>query len=195
MDKLYKAHFLSQLKARMPVDLPDFALQKVPPTGHPLRARFAASKLYCRQLPSSRCVWLEWFPGEGVDREFFVLVGWSLSPQVLPTTQPGDMRIYEIHGPISGMECGALNVQQVEGRQVVEGFRIATPWDQLYKLSPRATDEERKGVMNKAHAEYLAVSDAERIEVVRVAMNEAFVCIRSILPKFTSTLEGLPSAA
>ena len=195
MDKLYKPHFLSQLKARMPADLPEFLPHKVPPAGHPLRSRFAGSKLYLKVLPSARCVWLEWFPGEGVERQFFALLGWSFSAEVLPTTQPGDMRIYEIHEPARGMVSGALNVQQVQGRQVVEGFKIATPWDQLYELSPRVTDQERTRVMNKAHAEYLAVSDAERIEAVRLAMNEAFASIRSVLPRFASTLESLPGAA
>lgn len=191
MDKLYKPHFLSQLKARMPVDLPDFAPHKLPPAGHPLRSRFAGSKLYLKQLPSARCVWLEWFPGEGVEREFFALLGWSLSAQVLPTNQPGDMRIYAIHGAVPGIECGALNVQQIEGRQAVAGFRIATPWDQLYQLSPRVADKERKRVMDKAYAEYLAVTDAQRIDAVRVALNEAFACIQGVLPGFTGALEAL----
>lgn len=191
MDKLYKPHFLSQLKARMPVDLPDFVPHKLPPAGHPSRSRFAGSKLYLKQLPSARCVWLEWFPGEGVEREFFALLGWSLSAQVLPTNQPGDMRIYDIRGPVPDMACGALNVQQVEGRQAVAGFAIATPWDQLYQRSPRVTEDERKRVMNKAYVEYLAVTDAERIDAARVALNEAFACIQSVLPGFTGTLENL----
>lgn len=192
MDKLYKPHFLSQLKARMPAELPEFVVHKTPPVGHPLRARFAGSKLYRKDLASTRCVWLEWFPGEGVERQLFAMLGWSFSADVLPTNEPGDMRIYEIHGPVQGMPCGALNVQQVEGRQVVEGFRIATPWDQLYELNSRVTEIERKRVMNKAYAEYLAVTDAQRIEAVRRAMNEAFACVQGVLPRFSNELERLP---
>jgi len=195
MDKLYKSHFLSQLKARMPEELQDFSPHKTPAAGHPLRSRFSSSKLYLKQLPSMRCVWLEWFPCEGVDREFFAFLGWSQTADVLPTNQPGDMRIYDLHGPVPDMPCGALNVQQVEGRQAIAGFSIATPWDQLYKLSPRVSEAERKRVMDKAYAEYLAVTDAERIEAVRRALNEAFAAVRSVLPDFVSQLERLPRDA
>lgn len=178
----------------MLAELSDFAPHKVPLVGHPLRSRFSTSKLYLRRLASLHCAWLEWLPCEGVDREFFVYLGWSLSPEVLPDNLPGDMSIYSLRGPANSVR-GTLNVQQIEGRQVIEGFRIATPWDQLYELSPRVSDAERKKVMGEAYAQYLAVTDAERIEAVRRAMDEAFKAIHSVLPDFVSRLERLSSDA
>jgi hypothetical protein len=192
MDKLYKAHFLSQLKARMPTALPDFEPHKTPPAGHPLRGRFAGSKLYVKRNSPTRCLWLEWFPADGVEREFFAFLGWSPAADVLPTNAPGDHRVYGLRGPVADMPFGAINVQQAEGRQAIRGFVIATPWDQLYELSPRVPDAERKRVMHKAHAEYLALTDAERIEAVRGAMDEAFKCIHGVLPLFASQLEQQP---
>lgn len=195
MDKLYKPHFLSQLKARMPAELPEFAPHKTPVAGHPLRTRFSGSTLYLKQLASGRCAWLEWLPCEGVDRAFFAYVGWSPAADVLPTNQPGDRRIYDLRGPAPDIPCGTINVQQLEGRQAIAGFAIATPWDQLYKLSPRATEVERKRVMNKAYAEYLAVTEVQRIDAVRQALNEAFTALHSVLPTFVNQLERLPSDA
>jgi len=194
MDKLYKVQFLSQLKARMPLDRPEFSLQKVP-KDHPLRSRFAGSLLYLRQLPSRHCVWLEWFPGDGVEREFYAFLGWSFDPAVLPANEPGDMRIHSIHEPSAGFAAGALNVQAVERRQAIAGFRIATPWDQLYTLSPRASEADQKSVMNKAYAEYRAVTEAQRVDAVRNAMNEAFASVASVLPRFTLALKRLTSDA
>jgi len=191
MDKLYKPHYLSQLKARMAQELPVFKAHKVPPVGHPSRSRFVGSHLYVKQLPSKRCIWLEWFPCEGVDREFFAFLGWSLDIEVLPVNQPGDVRIYEWKGPVPVVPCGTINVQQIEGRQAITGFNIPTPWDQLYKLSPRASEAERKMAMDKAHAEYLAVTEAQRIEAVRQAMNEAFTVIHTILPEFEVDLHRI----
>lgn len=190
MDKLYKPYFLSQLKARMQFDRPEFVLQKVN-KDHPSRARFTGSLLYLQQLPGGPCVWLEWFPGEGVEREFYVYIGWSFNPVVLPINQAGDARVHSAREPIAGVPAGALNVQQVEGRQAIAGFRIATPWDQLYALGPRASEAEHKRVMNKAYAEYLALTEAERVEAVRVAMNEAFAAVASVLPRFTIALQSL----
>lgn len=188
MDKLYKPHFLSQLKARMAAELAEYSLHKTPAVGHPQRARFSASKLYLKQLPSKRCVWLEWFPGDGVEREFFAYLGWSPDAEVLPVNEPGDMRIYDLRGPVPDIPCGTLNVQQLEGRQAIAGFRIATPWDQLVQLSPRVSDTERKRVMEKAYAEYLAVNEAQRVEAVRQSMNEAFRAVHAVLPDFVARL-------
>lgn len=193
MDKLYKPHFLSQLKARMHTELQGFVQHKTPPAGHPLRSRFSSSKLYLKRLPSGRCVWLEWLPGDGVEREFCALLGWSESVDILPTNKSGDMRVYDLRGPIADLRCGIINVQQIEGRQAIGGFTIATPWDQLYTLSPRASEAERKRVMNKAYAEHLAVTEVERVEAVRRAMNVAFKSILGVLPGFESQLERLPS--
>lgn len=191
MDKLYKPHFLSQLKARMPIELPEFGLHRVP-KDHPRRTDFTASVLYLRQLPSQHCVWLDWFPGEGVEREFYAYLGWSLAPEVLPHNTPGDQRIHFLHEPSADVPTGALNVQQVKRRQAIAGFTIATPWDTFYQLSPRAPDEERKMVMDKAYGQYLAVTDVERAHAVRAAMDEAFRSITSVLPRFCDALSNIP---
>ena len=192
MDKLYKPHLMSQLKLRMQTELSEFVPHKTPPVGHPLRDRFSSSKLYRKTLLSSRCVWLEWMPGEGVEREFTALMGWSPSADVLPTNEPGDRRVFDLRGPVQALSCGVLNVQQIEGRQAIGGFTIATPWDQLYALKPNAAEAERKRVMNQAHVEYLAVTDAQREEAVRCALDEAFTAILRVLPGFELELERLP---
>lgn len=192
MDSLYKAHVLSQLRLRMQAELSEFVSHKIPPVGHPLRYRFSSSKLYRKTLPSTRYVWLEWMLGEGVEREFTALLGWSHSGDVLPTNQSGDMRIHEMRGPVHTLSCGVLNVQQIEGRQAIGGFTIATPWDQLYALQPNTAEAERKRVMKKAYIEYLAVTDTERVVAVRSALDEAFSSILRVLPGFELQLERLP---
>lgn len=194
MDKLYKPYFLSQLKTRMSAEHPEFKPRKVA-KDDPLRWLFSTSSLYFQQLSTGRCVWLNWQPGDGVDREFFVSLGWSFGASVLPHNELGDQRVHSLKEPAPGFMSGLLNVQTVEGRQAIGSYRIATPWEQLYRLSPRAPEAERERVMDKAYAEYLAVPESERIEAVRVALGQAFNSINSVLPRFTSALESLPSSA
>jgi hypothetical protein len=190
MDKLYKSHFLSELKARMSAERGEFKIRKVA-KDDPLRWQFSSSSLYIHQLPSGRCVWLDWIPGEGVEREFFVYLGWSFDPSVLPHNRPGDIRVHSLKGPTYGFAAGHINVQAVEGRQAILGFKIATPWDQLYRLRISASEDERKQVMNKAYAEHLALPDSQRVEAVHNALNEAFDTVNSVLPRFTLALESI----
>jgi hypothetical protein len=79
--------------------------------------------------------------------------------------------------PSADFKSGLINVQQFEGLQAVAGFQIATPWDQLYTLSPSAPASEQKWVMNKAYTESLALSESERGTAVKVVMYGAFACI------------------
>ncbi len=191
MDKLYKPHFLSQLKARMLVERPEFQLRKVPKE-HVHRWLFSSSSLYVHPLPSNCHVWLEWTPGEGVEREFFAFLGWSFDAERLPVNQPGDNRILIVREPSAGLASGMLNVQAVEGRNAIAGFKIPTPWDELYMLSPCASDAERKALMDKAYLAYRALSEVDRIEATRTALNEAFASLATVLPRFIATLESLP---
>ena len=191
MDKLYKTHFLSQLKTRMSLDRPEFQLRKVP-RDHAHRWLFTNSMLYVQSLPSGRCVWLDWTPGDGVEREFFVHLGWTFTSDSLPVNQPGDKRIHFIREPSAELACGTINIQAVEGRNAIAGFKITTPWDELYALSPRTPEAERKIVMDRAYSKYLALSEADRIDATRLALNEAFTCLSSVLPRFESALERLP---
>ncbi len=191
MDKLYKSHFLSQLKARMPLERPEFQLRKVP-KDHAHRWLFSSSLLYVQALPSGRCVWLDWAPGEGVEREFFAFLGWSCKVDQLPVNQPGDHRVHFIREPTAGFASGILNLQAVEGRNAIGGFTIATPWDELYALSPRAPDVVRKAVMAKAYAAHLALPEVERIDAVRSALDGAFSSLGKVLPGFVLALENIP---
>ena len=190
VDKLYKTHFLSQVKARMALERPEFQLRKVP-RDHKDRWLFSSSLLYVHKLPSDRFVWLDWMPGDGVERDFFVHLGWSYSADQLPVNQPGDKRIHFIREPSAELASGTLNIQAVEGRNAIAGFQIPTPWDELYNLSPRAPEIQRQTIMHKAHAAYLALSDIDRIEATRSALNEAFACLASVLPRFKSVLNDL----
>lgn len=191
MDKHYKPLFLSQLKARMPVELPDFVLHKVP-KDNLRRDVFTGSTLSVKQTALKRCVWLNWEPGEGVERYFFVHLGWSLSLAQLPVNLlAGDLRICSSKAPSADFSSGLINIQQLEGRQAIAGFQIATPWDQLYRLSPAAPAAEQKRVMNKAYAESLALTETERTEAVRAALDEAFASIHAVLPSFVTSLEQL----
>jgi hypothetical protein len=83
MDKLYKPIFVAQLKSRMAEDLPAFAPYKIP-KDKPLRKWFTSSSLYRKVLLSGKCLWIDWSPSEGIERAFFVLLGWSQSSEVLP---------------------------------------------------------------------------------------------------------------
>lgn len=187
MDKLYKGHFLSQVKARMALDRPEFQLRKVP-KDHRDRWLFSSSLLYLRTLSSNRCLWLEWTPGEGVEREFFAHLGWSFHVEQLPVNQPGDKRIQFVREPTAELASGTLNIQAVEGRNAIAGFKISTPWDELYSLSPRAPEIERQTVMQKAHTAYLALSEVDRMEATRSALNEAFASLATVLPQFEAAL-------
>ena len=190
MDKHYKHLFLSQLKARMPVELPDFVLYKVPKDNLHCDV-FTGSTLYLKQTVLKRCVWLNWGPGEGVERYFFVHLGWSFSLAQLPVNLSGDFRIYSIKAPSADFSSGLINIQQLEGRQAIVGFQIATPWDQLYRLSPTAPAAEQKRVMNSAYAESLALTETERSEVVQAALDEAFASLHAVLPSFVTSLDQL----
>ncbi len=191
MDKLYKLIYLAQLKSRMAEQLPDFKVTKIRKE-HPLRKWFTSSALYCKELPSKQCLWVDWTPGEGVERAFFVLLGWSQSPEDLPYfSGPKDIRYYSLKGPSPGFEVACVNIQQIEGRAAVADFRIPTPWDQVLELGPVPPEAELKAAMAKAYAEYLAVTPDERENAVRSAIDEAMDVLQSVLPETTQKLKAL----
>jgi hypothetical protein len=193
MDKLYKPIFLAQLKSRMAEQRPDFAPYRVPKL-NPLRKWFTSSSLYRKVLQSGKCLWIDWSPSDGVERAFFVLLGWSRSPEELPYfSGPKDIHYYSLAGPGPGFETASVNIQMLEGCNAIADFRIPTPWDQVLALGPVPTEAELKASMAKAFAEYQAVTPGEREAAVLVAMNEAMAVLRMVLPDATRKLEELES--
>ena len=193
MDKLYKPIFLAQLKSRMAGELPDFAAYKIP-RHDPLRKWFTSASLFRKELPCRRCLWIDWTPGEGVERAFFTLIGWSPGPAELPYyAGPKDIQYYSLSGPAEGYESAIVNIQQLEGRSAIADFRIATPWDQVLELGPVPPEPELKAAMAKAYTEYLAVTPDEREFAVRVAIDEAMIALKGLLPRIAQQVEELQS--
>jgi len=193
MDKHYKPLYLAELKARMAAQLPDFEPIKVP-KAHPLRKWFTSSVLYRYELLSRKCLWIDWLPGEGVERSFFVLLGWSPSADALPYfSGPKDIQYYSLTGPEHGFETASVNIQQIEGRAAIGDFRIATPWDQVLALGPLPPEAELKAAMAKAYVEYLAVTPQERASAVSLALDEAMSVLMSVLPATRRRLDELES--
>jgi hypothetical protein len=193
MDKLYKPIFLAQLKSRMAAQLPDFAPYKIPKLD-PLRKWFTSSSLYRKVQPSGKCLWIDWSPSEGVERAFFVLLGWSQSSEELPYfSGPKDIHYYSLSGPSPGFETASVNIQKLEGRNAIADFRIPTPWDQVLDLGPVPPEAKLKAAMAKAFAEYHAVTPGEREAAVLVAMNEAMAVLKMVLPDANRKLEEMES--
>jgi hypothetical protein len=191
MDKNYKPHFLKHLKAEMAARLPEFVEHKVP-TGHPQREIFSGSKLYRAQLQHGGCAWISWRPGDGVEREFFVHLGWSFAPDMLPAVKEHDRRLFELRGPSADFAAASLNIQQIEGRRGVGAFVIPTPWDQVLTVKVAAPKREQDAILNKAHAEEQALTDEQRSVAVKSVLEEAFGVIENVLPTFLSQLGALP---
>ena len=70
------------------------------------------------------------------------------------------------------------------GHSAMGGFKIPTPWDQLYKLKPTAPQAEQRRVMQIAAAEAAALSVEDRLAAVRSVTDEVFSYLLPVVPSF-----------
>jgi hypothetical protein len=194
VDKAYKSIWVAQVKAGMRGHLPSFRSVTVPKE-HPDRGIFVGTMLYRNAVRPGLVVWLEWQPGQGVERCFNVRLGWSPSVERLPCLQGHDRRIYLLRGPDPMFEAAALDLEQIEGKSAIGHMPIASPWDQLLAVKATAPKAHMDAVIQKAYGESLALSDEERTAAVSRAVTDAFDRVQAVLPRFLSAAAIGESAA
>lgn len=188
MDKLYKPHFQKAVKRLMAEGLPEFEPFKLP-AAIPGREIFTGSTLYRHRGMPRRCAWLKWEPGPGVERYFFVMLGWSPDAQSLPY-QPGrDERLYSARGPIADISGGCIHLEQIEGKAGIGPIGIPSPWDQLLLVKAAAPRAQQQAAQQKAYAEAQALTDADRAAAVEAVLHDVFGRLQAELPAFLSTLD------
>lgn len=183
MDKLYKPLLLQVVKEGMADLLPGFTLVKLT-RGQPDAEVFSGSLLYCMVIQPDHAVWLCWQPDSGVERRFFVRLGWSPSREVLPIHGQHDSRIYGLSRPTTEFPACSLSLEQVLGRSAMGGFEIPSPWDQVYKLKPNAPRAEQTRIMQIAAAEAAALTAEDRLVAVRSTVAEVFSSLLPVIPSF-----------
>jgi hypothetical protein len=187
MDKLYKVHFLAQLKSAMAAQFPQFSKHPVP-RDHPMREIFSSTIVYRASASKSATVWLCWVPGPGVERYFHVRLGWSPSPERLPQHDSHDSRIYSLSGPSSEFEAAALDLEQIEGKAGIGGITIPSPWDQILTVKAAAPKRLRQEIQMKAYVEAMALSAEERSDAVSHVIANVCKRVRAQLPAFVERL-------
>jgi len=183
MDRFYKPQFLQVVKEGMADLLPGFTPVRVV-RGQLGADVFSGGLLYCAVAQPEHAVWLCWQPDSGVERRFFVRIGWSPSRDVLPVHGQHDRRIYELRRPTRDFPACSLSLEQVLGRSGMGGFEIPTPWDQVYKLQTNTPSAEQKRIMHAAAAEAAALTPEDRIAAVRGIVDEVFSHLLSVMPSF-----------
>lgn len=187
MDKAYKALFLKAVKRRMAARLPEFEAFKLPEAAQG-RQVFVGAALYRHGGMLGRCAWLSWMPGPGMERYFNVMLGWSAGPDQLPFSPGRDDRLYSTRAPLLDLQGGQLDLEQIEGKAGIGGITIPSPWDQLLLVKPSAPRAEQQAAQQKAYAEALALSDAERAAAVDATLDDVFRRLEAQLPTFVAAL-------
>jgi hypothetical protein len=187
MDKLYKSHFLQQVKSAMADRFPEFS-KHVVPRDHPMRDIFSATLLYHAPVSEFATIWLRWEPGPGVERYFNVYLGWSPEPTRLPQNHTHDPRIFSLSGPSSEFEAASLDLEQIEGKSGIGGITIPSPWDQVLTVKAAAPRRLQQDIQNKAFAEAQALSDVDRARAVALTMEDVCKRIQAQLPAFIGRL-------
>lgn len=189
MDKLYKPLLLQVVKAGMRDLLPGFTLLKVT-RGQPNADIFSGCLLYYLVVQPNHTIWLTWQPDSGVERRFFVRIGWSPSRDVLPVHGPHDTRIYELRRPAAEFPACSLSLEQVVGRSAMGGFEIPTPWDQVYKLKPNTPRAEQTRIMQTAAADAAALTTEDRLAAVQSTVAQVFSSLLPVIPSFMAPAGG-----
>jgi hypothetical protein len=190
MDKLYKPHFLSQLKSAMAARFPQFSKHTVP-REHPMWEIFSGTIVYRASVSRSATAWLCWEPGPRAERYFHVRLGWSSSPERLPQHHSHDARLYGLSGPSPEFEAAALDLEQIEGKAGIGGITIPSPWDQILSVKAAASQRLHQEIQRKAHAEAMALSAEERSDAVRRVIDGACTRVQDQLPAFLERLRTI----
>jgi hypothetical protein len=191
MDKQYKKHLLSLGKKMVGQIFPQFEQIRLSGADADYD-RYVGSLLFRRDLERSRSVWLLVEPEVGASRRFFVSLGWVVKEGMTPLGIVGNEALLDAEGPIPGIDGGWIPLEQVEGRNAVSGILVPSPWDRLGVLDLRATNAEERAVMRACDEAAQALSDADRQEAVRKALEEVCTRIQALLPSFTRRVLDLP---
>ncbi len=183
MDRHYKSLFLQVVKEHMSALLSEFSPVKLIRT-QAMADAFSGSLLYNSTSNALQTIWICWQPDLGVERRFFVRLGWSPSPDVLPIHPIHDSRILQLRGPIRDYPACSLPLEQILGQNAIGGFEIPSPWDQVYKLKPTTPAAEQKRIIALAASEAGALSKEQRIAAITVVVGEVFASLLRVLPTF-----------
>lgn len=194
MDKLYKPHFLQQVKHAMASRFPQFSSHAVP-RDHAMREIFSGTLVYRAPVSESATVWLRWVPGAGVERSFNVLLGWSPEEACLPQHHARDSRIYSLSGPSPEFEAASLDLEQIEGKAAIGGITIPSPWDQLLAVKAATPKRLQQEAQAKAFLQAQALSEEDRANAVSRTIDDVCTRVQAQLPAFIERLRTLNHGA
>jgi hypothetical protein len=195
MDKAYKTLFLRQVKDQMKARLSEFEPFKLA-KDNPDWDVFSGGLLYRKALPSDRFVWVNWFPGSGVERSFNVELGWSLGNEGMPLTVARDseqfIAMHNARAAIPGIAGDSLDLEQIEGKNAIGGITIPSPWDQLLQVKAAAPQAVQRAAQIKAYTEAQALTEEDRKKAVSQTLSDVFNRIEAQLPAFIASINELP---
>ena len=190
MDKHYKPLFIELLASGMQVHAAAFERFKLPRVIEH-REIFVGMTLYRRELAPGKILWVCWLPGEGVEREFNVYLGWSQAKNQLPSVGAHHLEMFALQGPSGKFAAGMLDLEQIEGRNAIGGIRIPTPWDQLLTVPAMAPKRMHDAAIQKAYVESEALTVEQRRLAVQTTLDDVFVRLLNVLPPFEAQLGAL----
>lgn len=191
MDRAYKNLFLRQVKDVTKSrygDFKPFGLEE----NSALWDVFTGGLLYRKALPSDRFVWINWFPGPGVERYFHVYLGWSLGGDSMPGTESHHPALLTARAAVPGLAGGCLDLEQIEGKNALGGITIPSPWDQLLLIKVTASKAIQREAQMKAYMEASALTEENRKNAVAQTLADVFDRIDAQLPAFVSSVVSLP---
>jgi hypothetical protein len=187
MDKAYKSEFIRQVKELMKTRFGEFKPFKLE-KDHPDREVFSGGLLYRKEVPGDRFVWINWYPGSGVERSFNVELGWSFGNEGLPTADELEseqvIAMHNARAAISGFSGGSLDLEQIESKNAIGGITIPSPWDQLLLVKASAPQAIQRAAQMKAYTEALALSEDDRKVAIASTLADVLDRIAVQLPAF-----------
>lgn len=191
MDKAYKTQFLLQVKDLMKTRFGEFKPFKLE-KDNPDWEVFSGGLLYRKALPLDRFVWINWFPGSGVERSFNVELGWSVGNEGMPSADGLDseqvVAMHNARAAIPGIVGGSLDLEQIEGKNAIGGITIPSPWDQLLLVKASAPQSVQRQAQVKAYTEALALSDDDRKAAIAHTLSDVCDRIAAQLPAFIASI-------
>lgn len=154
---------------------------------------FTGALLYRKALPSDRFVWINWFPGPGVERYFNVYFGWSIGADSLPGTGSHHPALLTARAAMPEIAGGCLDLEQIEGKNAIGGITIPSPWDQLLLVKVTASKAIQRDAQLKAYMEASALTDRDRKARVAQTLAGVFDRIDAELPAFVCSIASLPN--
>lgn len=192
MDKDYKALFLRRVKDLMKIRFSQFKPFKLEKE-NPLWDVLSGGLLYRKALPNDRFVWINWYPGPGVERYFNVYLGWSVGDESMPATESHVPALHNARAPLPEIVGGSLDLEQIEGKNAIGGITIPSPWDQLLLVKAATPQSVQRAVQLKAFTEAAALTENERQKATDQTLAGVFDRVEAQLPAFVASIMKLPA--